>query len=52
MQKGKNPNWDQKKLLTKNKLNYSEWLVIKNYPDSYEFRNKNTDEVIKLPKIK
>lgn len=40
MRNGKNPNFEQKKILDANGLNWKEWLLISTKPDSYEFRKK------------
>ena len=48
MRKGHNPNYEQKKALTRNKLDWTEWLVVKTLPNSVVFKNKKTDEVIEL----
>ena len=50
---GKKPNWEQKKLLQKNKMDPTEWLLIKNNPDTYIFRNRKDDgQTIELMKSK
>lgn len=40
MRNGKNPNFEQKKILAANNFNWKEWLVIADRVDSYEFRKK------------
>lgn len=50
MRAGKNPNFEQKKLLVKNNKDWTEWLLIKTNPDSYTFRHKTTNEIIVLDK--
>lgn len=47
---GKNPNFEQKKILAKNKKDWTEWLLIKNNSNKYIFRNKKTNETIELSK--
>ncbi len=50
MKSGKNPNFEQKRLLTKAKKDWREWLLIKNNKDNYEFRHKETNESLILSK--
>ncbi len=50
MRSGKNPNYEQKKLLTKAKKDWTQWLLIKNNKDNYEFRHKETGETLTLTK--
>lgn len=50
MKQGKNPNREQKKLLVQNGYDWTEWVLIKTNVDSYEFRNKTTNEVIVIEK--
>lgn len=40
---GKNPNFEQKKLLVTNGYDWNEWLVIKDKGTSFEFRKKLKD---------
>lgn len=40
LRNGKNPNFEQKKILAANNFNWKEWLVIADRVDSYEFRKK------------
>lgn len=40
---GKNPNFEQKKLLVANGYDWNDWLVIKDKGTSYEFRKKLKD---------
>ena len=46
--KGKNPNYVQKKILSKAGKDWKEWLFMKECPDGHEFRHKTTNEVIRL----
>lgn len=50
MRNGKNPNYEQKKRLAKAKKDWTQWLLIKNNKDSYEFRHKETGETLTLTK--
>lgn len=50
MQNEKNPNREQKKVLTENNKDWKEWLLVKTYIDSYMFRNKITNETVTLSK--
>lgn len=43
MKSGKNPNREQKKILSAHGYDANEWLVIKDKGDSYEFRKKLND---------
>lgn len=51
MKAGKNPNFEQKKLLGNNGKDWTEWLLVKTTADSYIFRHKSTNEVITIDKI-
>ena len=48
MIKGHNPNRTQKKLLSSNGYEWTEYLVIKVYPDKVEFRHKTTEKSLIL----
>ena len=48
MRKGHNPNREQKHLLTKNKKDWTEWLLIKTEKDKFIFKHKETNEVLQL----
>lgn len=48
MIKGHNPNRQQKGLLMKNEYDWHDWLVIKDFGNKVEFRNKKSNEVITL----
>lgn len=48
MRKGCNPNREQKKLLSKNKKNWEEWLYITQSTTAFTFRHKQTGETIEL----
>ena len=50
LRNGKNPNYEQKKRLAKAKKDWTQWLLIKNNKDSYEFRHKETGETLTLTK--
>ena len=50
MRSGKNPNREQKMILTANGKEWTEWLLTKTYVDTYEFKHKTTNEVITLSK--
>lgn len=43
MKSGKNPNFEQKKLLVAKGYDWNEWLLIKDKGTSYEFRKKLKD---------
>lgn len=48
MQNGRNPNRSQKRLLADNGKDSKEWLYIKTDGNALVFRNKTTNEIIKL----
>ena len=50
MRKGHNPNREQKEFLKKNKKNWEEWLLVKTDKDTYQFKHKETEELIKITK--
>ena len=50
MRSGKNPNYEQKLILTRAKKDATEWLLVKNDKDSYTFRHKKTNELVTLSK--
>jgi len=45
MPSGKNPTVKQAKLITANRLNYENWLVIKDLPHEMHIKNRLTDKV-------
>lgn len=48
MQGGRNPNRSQKKILADNGYDSSEWLYIKIEDGKLVFKNKTSDEIIRL----
>lgn len=50
MKHGKNPNVRQKKLLTQWKLNYKEWLIVKDTSMVMQIVHRNTGETKTIPK--
>ena len=50
MRKGHNPTREQKEFLKKNKKNWEEWLLIKTDKDTFHFKHKVTNEIIKISK--
>lgn len=50
MRKGHNPNREQKEFLKKNKKNWEEWLLVRTDKDTYQFKHKETEELIKITK--
>lgn len=52
MKHGKNPTLKQKKELTKHKLNYENWLVVKDTPKVLEIVNRNSNKTKIIKKIK
>lgn len=40
---GKNPNFEQKRILVENGYDWNDWLTIKDKGTSYEFRKKSKD---------
>lgn len=51
MRNGTNPTYQQKKVLSANKLNPDDYLLIKTNKDSYVFRKRNSKETIELEKL-
>lgn len=47
---GKKPTFEQRKLLTKHKLDTYKWLVQKDSPDKIQLINKDTGEIITIKK--
>lgn len=52
MRNGKNPNRNQKRLLKKNKKDWTEWLYIRpvhtDTGEKHQFRHKETNDIITL----
>ena len=45
MKHGKKPTVEQRKLLTKEGLNWADWLIVKDMPHSMIAVNRNTEEI-------
>lgn len=50
MKHGKNPTLIQKKRLAKHKLNYENWLIVKDTPEKLEIINRDSGKTRTLKK--
>ncbi|GKX29045.1 hypothetical protein SH1V18_15250 [Vallitalea longa] len=52
MKHGKRPTRRQKKLMSDKKLNYSDWLVVKDCEETFVVVHKKSGTIRRFPKLK